>query len=89
METPTLLIGYYYGLLLKSIDADLLINKMCSVGLLTAYQKTVVSGGHSVYQKNRLLLHHAIQMNVPALTRFCELIQEIWPLTGSQMIAGN
>ena len=88
MTIFTLLIGYYHGLLLKSIDADLLTDKMCSAGLLTAQEQIVISSGHSVYQKNWLLLEHVQHMDVQALVTFCELLQEIWPQIGSQLILG-
>ena len=89
MTTATLLVGYYHGLLLKSIDADLLKDKMHSVGLLTAHEQVTISSGHSVYQKNLLLLNHVQQMNVQAFSMFSELVQEIWPQIGSQLIAGS
>ena len=88
MTTATLLIGYYHGLLLKSIDADMLKDKMCSVGLLTTHEKIIISSGHSVYQKNCLLLNYVQQMDVQVLLTFSELVQEMWPLIGSQLIAG-
>ena len=88
MTTATLLIGYYHGLLLRSIDADMLTNKMCSVGLLTAHEKLIISSGHSVYQRNWLLLYHVHHMDVQSLSTFCELVEEIWPQIGSQLIAG-
>ena len=89
MTTATLLIGYYHGLLLKSIDADMLKDKMCSVGLLTAHERNTISSGHSVYQRNYLLLNYVQQMDVQALLTFSELVQEIWPQIGSQLIAGT
>ena len=88
MTTPTLLIGYYHGLLLRSIDADLLIDKMCKVGLLTSQDQTAVASGHSIYHKNQLLLGYVRHMDVQAFLTFCELVQEIWPQIGSQLIAG-
>ena len=88
MSTTTLLIGYYHGLLLRSIDADMLTDKMCSVGLLTAHEQFFISSGHSVYQKNQLLLYHVQHMNVQALLTFCELVQDFWPQIGSQLITG-
>ena len=88
MSTATLLIGYYHGLLLSSIDADLLIDKMCFMGLLTAHEQTVISSGHSVYQKNWLLLEHVRQMKVPAVMTFCDIIQQIWSQIGDQLITG-
>ena len=88
MTTAALLIGYYHGLLLKSIDADLLTDRMGSAGLLTAQEQIVISSGHSVYQKNWLLLEHVQYMDVHALVTFCELLQEIWPQIGSQLMLG-
>ena len=88
MKTSTLLIGYYHGLLLRSIDADLLTGKMYSVRLLTLYDQMVISSGHSVYQKNRLLLGYIQHMGMQGLLTFCELVQEIWPQIGSQLITG-
>lgn len=88
MSTSTLLIGYYHGLLLRSIDADLLTDKMYSVRLLTSQDQVVISSGHSVYQKNWLLLGHVRHMDVQALLKFCELVEETWPQIGSQLIAG-
>ena len=88
MSTATLLIGYYHGLLLNSIDADQLIDKMCSVGLLTAHEQNVISSCYSVYQKNWLLLEHVRQMKVQAVMTFCDLIQQIWPEIGVQLITG-
>ena len=88
MSTATLLIGYYHGLLLNNIDADLLIDKMCTVGLLTAHEETVISSGHSVFQKNWLLMEHVRQMKVPAVMTFCDLVQQIWSRIGMQLITG-
>ena len=91
MNTSTLLIGYYHGLLLRSINADLLTDKMCSVGLLTAHEQIVISSGHSVYQRNWLLLEHVRHMDLLALLTFCELVQKISQdiNVASQLIAGS
>ena len=89
MTTATLLIGYYHGLLLRSIDADMLTDAMCSAGLLPAHKQIIISSGHSVYQKNKLLLRHVQHMDVQDLVTFCKLVQEIWPQIGSQLIAGT
>ena len=82
------MIGYYHGLLLRSIDADLLTDKMYYVGLLTAHEQIVISSGSSIYQKNWLLLEHVRHMDVQALRKFCELVQEVWPQIGLQLITG-
>ena len=88
MSTSTLLIGYYHGLLLRSMDADLVTDKMCSVGLLTAHERLIISSGSSIYQKNWLLLEHVRHMDVQALRKFCEVVQEVWPQIGLQLITG-
>ena len=89
VTTSTLLIGYYHGLLMSSIDAGLLTDKMISVGLLTVNEKIVISSGHSVQQRNWLLLQLVQQMDVQAVATFSELVQEIWPQVGSQLITGT
>ena len=89
MSTSTLLIGYYHGLLMKSIDADLLINKLRSVGILTTHEQNAISSGHSIHNRNQLLLEHVCHMNVQSLEAFCELVQEVWPQVGSQLIIGS
>ena len=88
MTTSTLLIGYYHGLLLSIIDADILTDDMCSVGLLSSHEQIDISSGHSIYQKNCLLLENVRHMNIQDLMAFCELVQEIWPQTGSQLTTG-
>ena len=87
-STATLLIAYYHDLLLRDINADLLTDKMSSAGLLTDTEVSVISSGHSVHYKNWLLLEHVRHMNVQALTTFCELLQEMWPEIGLQLITG-
>ena len=89
MTTATLLVGHYHGLLLESIDADMLCSKLRSAGLLTAHEQMIISSSHSVYHKNWLLLEHVRHMSVPALVKFCELVQNRWPQIGSQLIAGS
>ena len=88
MSIPTLLIGYYHGLLLRDVDADQLTDKMCSTGILTNYEKTVISSGHTVHHRNWLLLEYVRRMDLQLLSKFCKLLQEEWPEIGSQMIMG-
>ena len=88
MSIPTLLIGYYHGLLLRDIDADQLTERMCSTGLLTDHQQTVISSGHTVHHRNWLLLEHIRHMDLESLPKFCKLLQEEWPKIGSQLIMG-
>ena len=84
----TLLIGYYHGLLLRDIDGDMLADEMCSGGLLTSHEQNVISTGHSVYQRNWLLLEYARHMDAQAFMTFCDLLQESWPEIGQQLITG-
>ena len=75
-------------MLLRDINADMLTDKMCSAGLLTHNEKTVVSTGHSVHHRNRLLLEHVRHMDMQALVTFCELLQNSWPQIGLQLTTG-
>ena len=86
---PTLLIGYYHGLLLRDIDADMLTDKMCSSGLLAADEQNFISSGHTVHHRNWLLLEHVRQIDLEALLKFCDLLHEEWPEISSQLIAGS
>ena len=88
VSIPTLLIGYYHGLLLRDIDADQLTDKMCSTGLLTDHQQTVISSGHTVHHRNWLLLEYVRQLDLESLLKFCKLLQEEWPEIGMQLIMG-
>ena len=88
VSTPTLLIAYYHGLLLRDIDADQLTDKMCSTGLLT-YQQIVISSGHTVHHRNWLLLEYVRQLDLESLLKFCKLLQEECPEIGTQLIMGK
>ena len=88
MSISTLLIGYYHGLLLRDINADVLTKKMCSIGLLNVYNQIVISSGHSVHHRNWLLLEHVRHMNKQFLLKFCKLLQEELPVIGSQLNIG-
>ena len=86
--SSTLLIGYYHGLLLKYIDPNLLVNKMCLYGLLTGSEEELISTGHSIHHRNQLLLEYVRHMQTVTLMIFCEYVQEIVPRVGSQMVKG-
>ena len=88
VSIATLLIGYYHGLLLRDIDADLLITKMCSTGLLTGNEKSVISSGHTVHHRNWLLLEHVRHFELQLLLEFFKLVKEEWVETGSQLTTG-
>ena len=88
VSIPTLLIGYYHGLLLRDIDANQLTDKMCSTGLLTDYQQTVISSGHTIHHRNWLLLEYVRQLCLESLLKFCKLLQEECPEIGTQLIMG-
>ena len=88
VSNSTLLIGYFHGLLLRDVDADQLIDKMCSTGLLTDYEQNVISSGHTVHHRNWLLLEYVRCMDLQLLLKFCKLLQEEWPEIGSQLIMG-
>jgi len=86
----TLLIGYYHSLLLRDINADLLMEEMCSNDLLTSHdQELILSGQYSVHQKNWLLLEHIRHVEMQALEKSCKLVQKISPQVGLQLITGT
>ena len=80
--------SYYHDLLLTSLNADSLINQMSSTGLLTDQEQAIISSGHSVHQRNTMLLEYTRHMDIQAVKSFCELVQEAWPQIGSQLIIG-
>ena len=84
----TLLIGYYHGLLLRDINADLLTDKMCSTGLLTVHDQAVISSGYTVHHRNWLLLDYVRHMDLQCLKQFCGLLRDEWPKIGLQLITG-
>ena len=89
VSIATLLIGYYHGLLLKDIDVDLLTDKMCSTGLLTGDEKSLISSGHTIHHRNWLLLEHVRHFELQLLLEFCNLLKEEWVEIGSQLTAGK
>ena len=88
MSLATLLIGYYHGILLRDIDADLLTNKMCSTGLLTSDEQSVISTGHTIHHRNWLLLEYVRYFDQQLLLEFCKLVKEEWVEIGIQLTAG-
>ena len=74
---------------MRDIDADLLTNKTCSTGLLTADQISIVSSGHTVHHRNWLLLEHVRHFELKLLLEFCKLLKEEWVEIGSQLTAGK
>ena len=85
----TLLIGYYHGLLMRNIDATLMVDKMCSKGLLACHDQEMILAGHSIHQRNRLLLECVRCMGIQALVKFCKFLQEILPQVGLQLMTGS
>ena len=74
---------------MRDIDADLLINKMCSTGLLlTGDEISVICSGHTVHHRNWLLLEHVRHFELELLLPFCNLLKEKWVETGSQLTTG-
>ena len=90
MASPlTLLIGYYHGVLLRDINADLLLDDMCSECLLNVHDKSLISTGHNVHHRNWLLLEHVRHIDTKAFSAFCKLVLNLWPEIGSQLITGT
>jgi len=89
IPTPTLLVGYYHGLLMRDVNYDLLMDKMCARGLLTGQDKELVFKGYSVYQRKCLLLDYAESMSTEQLVIFCDLVEELYPEIGTQLKIGT
>jgi len=89
MSTSTLLIGYYHGVLMREINADTLVERMATNGMLSTSDQELISIGHCLYQKSLLLLRCVQHMSARKLLEFCELLQEVYPKIGSQLVTGN
>ena len=88
ISPSTLLIGYYHSLLIRDINADLLMDKMSSNGLIAACDQELILTGQDMHQRNWLLLEYMRHTEVQTLMRFCGLVQEISPQVGLQLVAG-
>ena len=88
VSRSTLVIGYYHGLLLRDIDADLVTDKMRFAELLTIDEQSIISSGHSVHHRNWLLLEHVQCMSPEFVLQFSDIIQEEWSKIGSQLKTG-
>ena len=84
-----ILIGYYHGLLLRDIDADLLVGEMLSAELLNVYEHNLILSGHSLHHRNWLLLEHVRHLDSQSLQVFSELVHDTWPEIGLQLITGS
>ena len=89
VSNSIIIIGYYHGLLLRDIDADLLVGEMLSAELVNVHEHNLILSGHSLHHRNRLLLDHVRHLNSQSLQVFIELVQDVWPEIGLQMITGN
>ena len=83
------MIGYYHELLMRDIDVDHLADKMCSIGLLTHDELSLISSDHTVHHRNWLLLEHVRKFELQRLLQFCKLVKEEWVKIGSQLTAGT
>ena len=84
----TLLIGYYHSLLLRTIDADVLLNQMYSNGLITPRDRELILVGKSNHQRNWLLLEYVRHVAMEELVKFCKLVKESSPQLGLQLVTG-
>ena len=73
---------------MRDINADLLIDKMSSNGLLSPHDQELILTGHSMHQRNLLLLEHVRHVEMQILMKVCEFVQEISSQVGLQLIAG-
>ena len=88
MTSQALLMTYYHDLLLSGVNADLLTNQMCSTQLLTGQEEAIISSGHSIHERNKMLLEYTRHMDIQAFISFCKLVQGTWPEIGTQLLTG-
>ena len=74
--------------MMREINADTLVDRMATNGMLSTSDQELISIGHSLHQRNLLLLGCVQHMSTQALLAFCELVQELWPIVGSQLVEG-
>ena len=74
---------------MRDINADLLMDKLSSDGLLAAHDQELILTGQSMHQRNCLLLEHVRHMEMQAIMKFCEFVQGSSPQVGLQLIKGN
>ena len=89
VSTSVILIGYYHGLLLRDIDADFLVEEMLSVNLVNSHDRSLILSGHSLHQRNWLLLEHVRHLDSQSLQVFSILVCESWPEIGLQLTTGS
>ena len=90
ISPSTLAVGYYHSLLIRDFDPYLVMDKMCSNGLLApSDQEMILAAGHSIHQRNWLLLEHVRHMAMQAMVKFCEFVREILPQVGLQLVAST
>ena len=73
---------------MRDINADALVDKMSSNGLLAPCNQQLIMTGQSLHQRNWLLLEHVRHMKIQAMVKFCEFVQGIFPQVGLQLVAG-
>ena len=88
ISSSTLLIGYYHIILLRDINADMLLDKMCTNGFITPHDRELILAGHSIHQQKLLLLEHVRHMEMQKLVKFCEFVKETSLRAGLQLKAG-
>ena len=74
---------------MRDINADLLMDKMSSNGLLPAHDQELILTGQSLQHRNWLLLEHVRHMKMESLIKFCEFVQSSSPQVGLQLIKGT
>lgn len=88
VSNSVILIGYYHGLLMRDLDADLLVEDMLLADLLNVQEQNLILSGYSLHLRNWLLLEHVRHLDSQSLLAFSRLVQDIWPQVGLQLVTG-
>ena len=66
-----------------------MVERLTACGMLSTSDQELISCGYSLYQRNYLLLGFVQQLPKNALSSFCEMVKEVHPKIGSQLVTGN
>ena len=89
VSISTLLIGYYYGLLLRDLDVEETVEIMRSNDSLALQDQALVFSGYSGHQRKIILLEIIRQKDLKYVSAFCELLIDFDLEIGSVLLKGT
>ena len=89
VSISTLLIGYYYGLLLRDLNVEETVEIMRSNDSLASQDQALVFSGYSGHQRKIILLEIIRQKDLKYISAFCELMIDFDLEIGSVLLKGT